>query len=160
MHSWSIFGAWTSHEQTQIHKTHHGMDLGEATTFPFIIFYMPDHRAYTQMSFCFGTPKLGVSKFPKLGLLRLWKPITFCEDLQLRWGLTQSCSPCQELSNDMWHATCTKINYDDSWLLVVGNQISNLTPGPSFGHKLYFKYPKWVIRSHFKNLRLKNFPMV
>ncbi len=45
MLSWSTFGAWTNHWQTQTHKTHHGLDLGEATTFPFIVFSMPGHRA-------------------------------------------------------------------------------------------------------------------
>jgi hypothetical protein len=34
MHSWNIFGAKMSHEQTQIHKIHHYSDSGEATTFP------------------------------------------------------------------------------------------------------------------------------
>jgi len=29
-----------SHEHTWIHKTHHDLDLGEATTFPFIIFFL------------------------------------------------------------------------------------------------------------------------
>ncbi len=33
VHSWSTFGAWMSHEQTWIRKTHHGPDLGEATIF-------------------------------------------------------------------------------------------------------------------------------
>jgi hypothetical protein len=41
----------------------------------------------------------------------------------------------------MWHATCTQANKGDSWLLVVKNQIGNLTLGPSFGHNLCFKYP-------------------
>jgi hypothetical protein len=56
----------------------------KATTFPPIIFSMHGHDANTQMAFCLGTPKLGVSKFPKLGLLQLWRPITFFEDLQLK----------------------------------------------------------------------------
>jgi hypothetical protein len=30
----------------------HGPDLGEATTFPLIVFSMPGHEANTQMSFC------------------------------------------------------------------------------------------------------------
>ncbi len=30
VHNWSTFGAWTSHEQTWIHKTHHNVNLGEA----------------------------------------------------------------------------------------------------------------------------------
>jgi hypothetical protein len=40
VHSWNTFGAWTNHEQTRIHKNHHGPNLGEATTFPFIIFFV------------------------------------------------------------------------------------------------------------------------
>jgi hypothetical protein len=32
-----MFGAKMSHMQTQIHKIHHGSNLGEATTFPFIV---------------------------------------------------------------------------------------------------------------------------
>jgi len=70
MHSWNIFDAQTNHEQTRIHKTHHSSDLGEATTFPLIVvFFMLGHGTYTHMSFCLKTPKLGVSKFSKLGLL-------------------------------------------------------------------------------------------
>jgi hypothetical protein len=41
----------------------------------------------------------------------------------------------------MWHATCTQVNQGDFWLLVVGSQIGTLTPDPSFGHNLCFKYP-------------------
>jgi hypothetical protein len=40
--------------------------LGQATTFPLIIFFVLGHMANTQMSFCLGTPKLGISKFLKL----------------------------------------------------------------------------------------------
>jgi hypothetical protein len=58
MHSWSTFGTQTSHKQTHTHKTHHGLDLGEATTFPLIVFFVPNHEASTQMSFCFEIPKL------------------------------------------------------------------------------------------------------
>ncbi len=35
----------------------------------------------------------------------------------------------------------TQVNQRDSGLLVVKNQIGNLTLGPSFGHNLCFKYP-------------------
>jgi hypothetical protein len=34
------------------HKIHHGSDLGEATTFPLIIYFMLGHGTSTQMSFC------------------------------------------------------------------------------------------------------------
>jgi len=84
---------------------------------------------------------MGVPKFPKLQLLQLWDPITLCADLWLRWSLKQICSPRQELSNGMLHATYTQGNRVDSWLLVVGSQIGNLTPNLSFGHNLCFRCP-------------------
>jgi hypothetical protein len=93
------------------------------------------------MSFCFGTPKWGVSKFLKLGLPQLWSPITLCVDLWLRWCMKQSYSPCQKLFNNIWHNTCTQGNQGDFWLLMVGSQIGNLIPNLSFGHNLSFKYP-------------------
>jgi hypothetical protein len=84
---------------------------------------------------------MGVPKFLKLALLRLWGPITLCANLRLRWGLKQSCSPCQGLSNGMSDATCTQGNWVDSQLLVVMSQTTNLIPDLSFGHKLCFKCP-------------------
>jgi hypothetical protein len=33
--------------------------LGEATTFPFIIYYVPLHEAHIQMAFCFEILKVG-----------------------------------------------------------------------------------------------------
>ncbi len=83
---------------------------------------------------------MGVPKFPKLGLPQTWRPITLCADLWLKWGLKKSYSPCQELFNDISHTTCTQGNQGDSWLLMVRSQIGNLTPSPSFGHSLCFKY--------------------
>ncbi len=68
-------------------------------------------------------------------------PLLFLADLQLRWSFKKSCSLCQELSNDMWHATCTQlVNQDDSWLLVIKNQIGTLIPNLSFGNNLFFNY--------------------
>jgi len=43
--------------QTRTYKTHHGSDLGEATTFPFIVYFVPGHGTSTQMSFCPEIPK-------------------------------------------------------------------------------------------------------
>jgi hypothetical protein len=83
--------------------------------------------------------QVGVSKSPRLGLPWLWGAITLRTDLWLRWSLKQSCSPRQELSNSMSHAIFTHKNQVDSRLLVVKNQIVNLTPGPSFGHNLCFR---------------------
>ncbi len=67
MRSWNTFGARTSHEHTRTHKIHHSMDLGEATTFPLIIFFVISHEGYIQMSFFPELPSL-VPKFSKLGL--------------------------------------------------------------------------------------------
>jgi len=137
VHSWSTFGAWTNHGQTQTYKTHHNANLGEVTSFPLIVFSMPSHKAYTQMSFCL----VRIPKFPKLKLLRLWRLITSFANLWFRWGLKQSCNLHRKLSNSMWHATCMQVNKGDSWLLMVGNQIGNLTFGPFFGHNLCFEFP-------------------
>ncbi len=41
----------------------------------------------------------------------------------------------------MSHVAYTQGNLVDSRLLVVENQIANLTPGLSFGHKLVFQMP-------------------
>jgi hypothetical protein len=57
MHSWNTFDARTNHERTQTHKTHHGSDLGENTTFPLIIYFAPLHETHIQMAFCPETPK-------------------------------------------------------------------------------------------------------
>ncbi len=54
--------------------------------------------------------QMGVLKFPKLGFPRLWGAITLREKLWLIWGLKQNCSPYQELSKEMWHATCAQGN--------------------------------------------------
>jgi hypothetical protein len=77
MHNYKTFGARTNHEQTWTHKTHHSPDLGEITTSPLTVFSVLGHGAYTQMSVCLGTPKLGVPKFLKLEFPQLRKPITF-----------------------------------------------------------------------------------
>ncbi len=84
VHCWNIFGARTNHGHTQfhkIHKIHHDLDLGEATTFPIIMFSVTRHKGYMQMTFftrfpswkypnswnwdsChFGCPKLLVQTF-------------------------------------------------------------------------------------------------
>jgi len=85
--------------------------------------------------------QMRVPKFPKLGLPQLWGPITLFANLRLRWGLKQSFSPCQKLFNGMLHVTYTQGNRVDSWLLMVGSQIGNLTHGLSFGDNLCFKCP-------------------
>ncbi len=82
---------------------------------------------------------MGVSKFPKLGLPQLWGHITLCVDLRFIWALKKSYNPCQKIFNGMLQINYTQGNQVDSWLLVVGSQIANLTLSFSFGHNLYSK---------------------
>jgi hypothetical protein len=96
---------------------------------------------HIQMFFLFRHSQVKVPKFPQLGLLQLWRWITWCADLRLQWGLKQSCNPCWELLNSMSHVACTQGNWGDSWLLVVGSQTTNLTPDLSYGHNLCFRCP-------------------
>ncbi len=84
---------------------------------------------------------MGVPKFSQLGLPWLCGPITLYVDLWWRWGLKQSYSPRWELFNSMSHATCTRENWGDYWLLVVWSQIVNLILGLSFSHNLCFRCP-------------------
>jgi hypothetical protein len=91
-------------------------------------------------------PQVGVLKFSQLGLLQLWGAITLRANLQLRWGLKQSCSPYQEFSNNISHATYTQGNRGDSWLLVVRNQIANFDALPSHGVKPTWGFHKVKLR--------------
>jgi hypothetical protein len=120
VHSLNTFGARTNHEQIRTHKTHHDPDLGEATTFPLIVYSVLLHEAHIQMTFCPKIPKWESQNFQSWDFRDFGAPITLCVDLWLRWGLKQSCSPCWELLNDMSYATCTQGSWVNSWLLVVG----------------------------------------
>jgi hypothetical protein len=83
----------------------------------------------------------GIPKLSQFGLPGLWQFITPCSDLRLGWGLKQTCSSPWQLSNGVFHSTCTHRGRVDSRLLVVGSQIASLTPGPSFIHNLCCKCP-------------------
>ncbi len=74
--------------------------LGEATTFPLIVYSMTSHRAYIQMVFLSQDSRVGISKLRQRGLRRLWNPITLPTYLESRCGMKQSYSSCWELSND------------------------------------------------------------
>jgi hypothetical protein len=78
----------------------------------------------------------GVPKLSRVGLPGLWTFTTPSFNLRLEWGLNQSYSSPWELSNAPSHSICRRREEVDSRLLVVGSQIANLTPGPSFAHNL------------------------
>jgi len=71
---------------------------------------------------------MGVSKLHRLGLPRLWSPITLRADLGLRCGLKKNCSSHRELFSGMSHALCNQVNRVDSRLFLIGSQTNSLTP--------------------------------
>jgi hypothetical protein len=62
VHCLSTFGVRKSHGQPWTHKTHHDLDLGEATTFPFIVYSAALHGGHIQMAFSNtnGIPTFGI----------------------------------------------------------------------------------------------------
>jgi hypothetical protein len=69
--SLNVFGAQTHHSPDEPRANMDSQDsprprLGEVTTFPFIVHFMPGHETNTEMTFCPGTPA------------------TLCADLRLR----------------------------------------------------------------------------
>jgi hypothetical protein len=143
-----------SHEHTWTRKIHHGLNLGEATTFLLIVFYVPSHRAYIQMPFCPESPEI-----PKIETsTTLEAHNIFCRS-SIEVRSKKSYSPPQDLSNDIWHATYTQVNQGNSRLLVVRSQIGTLTPSPSFGHNLCFKHSNGMCEP-ILDLGSKSFPMI
>ncbi len=57
VHILEHLGAKTSHERPLIHKIHHALDSGEATTFPHIVFSVPLHGTCIRIVFYPGIPK-------------------------------------------------------------------------------------------------------
>ncbi len=72
--SLNVFGAWTSHGQTRTHKTQHGLDLGEATTFPLIVYYVFGHETTPKCHFVPGLPS-EAPEIPKVGTPTTLGPI-------------------------------------------------------------------------------------
>jgi hypothetical protein len=92
------------------------------------------------MVFLSRDSRVGVPKLRHWGLPRLWSPITLWADLGSRCSLEQSCNSSWEVSNGMWYVVCKQVNRVNSWLFVVRSQIGNLTPDPSFGNNVCFKF--------------------
>jgi hypothetical protein len=137
-HPW-VLGQATG---TLDHKTHHGPDSGEATTFPHIVYSAARNGGYIQMAQIPGTPKLESRNCPgfvPVGVPGLWELITPDSRIRSRRDLNQGCSPRRDLSNAVSHSQIGCREEVDSRLLVVGSQAANLTPGPSFAHNLGYR---------------------
>jgi hypothetical protein len=97
-------------------------------------------------------PNGSFSRDSQVGVLKLsrnchgWSPGTLgAHNSRLRNLIAtrsnQTCSPRRDLSNDVSHSQFGGREEVDSRLLVVGSQIANLTPGPSFAHNLGCRCP-------------------
>jgi hypothetical protein len=85
MHSSSTFGARMSHGHTWIHKIHHGMNFGEASTFPFIVFSMTPMKA---------TSKWRFSRDSQIKILAILDAHNFLCKLLIEVRLKHNCSFC------------------------------------------------------------------
>jgi hypothetical protein len=83
--------------------------------------------------------RVGVPKLSRVGVPRLWTPISPNYRVRSQRGLKQSCSPRRELANAVLHSQIGCREGIDSRLLVVESQIASFTPGPSFAHNLRFR---------------------
>jgi hypothetical protein len=77
----------------------------------------------------------------KVGTPTILQGYNFMFKSSIGWGLKQSWSSHQELSNSVSHATCTHRFRVDSRLFVVGSQTASLSPDLSFCHNLCCKCP-------------------
>jgi hypothetical protein len=134
------------------HKTHHGPDSGEATTFPHIIFSAPYFGDYIQMALFPGTPKLESRNSPEtvpVGVPGLWELLTPNCKVWLQRGLNQTCSPRRDLSNDILHSQFGGREEIDSRLFVVGSQTGSWKCWASAPHlakvglRQKMSYPTW-----------------
>jgi hypothetical protein len=91
----------------------------------------------------------GVPKLSRFGLPSLWELIALGSDLELGWGLKQTCSSPQELSNGVSHSIFTHRNWVDSRIFLVGSQTASLTPGPCFDHNLCYRCPNGSYKTIF-----------
>jgi hypothetical protein len=135
---------WGQATGTLDHKTHHGPDSGEATTFPHIVFSVMLRKDYIQMALFPGTPKLKSRNCPETvpgGVPGFWELITPDCQVWSQRGLNQTCSPRRDLSKDVSHSQFEGREELDSRLLMVGSQTGSLTPDPSFAHNLGYRYP-------------------
>jgi hypothetical protein len=115
---------------------------------PYSILYVAPPHSHPN-GFCSRDSQRGVPKLSWFGLPGLWELITPGSDLQLGWGLKQTYSSPQELSNGVLYYICTHQDRVNSRLFVVGSQIANLTPGLSFDHNSCCKCPNGLCEAIF-----------
>ncbi len=91
----------------------------------------------------------GVPKLSQFRLPGLHEVIIFCSDVRLGQGLKKTYSSPWGLFNSVLQSSYTHRGRVNSWLLVVGSQIVNLTLGPSFAHNLCCGCPNGLYKLIF-----------
>ncbi len=130
------FGARTHHGQTRTPKTHHSQDLGEATTFHLIVYFVPGHRADTQMSFVPGLPN-GSFKIPKVEILATLGVHNFvCKPL-IKMRSKAKLQPSSR--SFQWYVTRYLHARKSGRFLTFSDRFDKLTLNFSFGHNLCLK---------------------
>jgi hypothetical protein len=113
VHSWSTFSAQTSHMYTRTHKTHHGPNLVETTTFPLIIFFVINHGGCIQMSF-FLDSQVGSPEISKIGTLATLEAHNFLFKPLIEVRCKAKLWPLLRVFQNTWHATYTHVIQGDS----------------------------------------------
>jgi hypothetical protein len=122
-----------SHAQTRTHKINHNMDLGEATTFPLIVFFVPNHMACTQMSFCI--------EILKIETLMTLKAHNFMCRTSIKMRSEAKLYPSSRAFQ--WYVVCHLHLRKSRRFLTFSVRDSNwqFDSWPFFGHNLCFEYP-------------------
>jgi hypothetical protein len=143
-HSRTPLGVRTSHGHFGPRDTPRPGPREYATTILPIVYSVTLGGTHARVSLFPGTPRLESRNCPEIVSGRvpgLWELITPNYGVWSQRGLNQTCSPRQDLFNDVLHSRFRGREEVDSWLLVVGGQTANLTPGPSFAHNLGYRCP-------------------
>jgi hypothetical protein len=146
-HSGTPLGVGTSHGHFGPRDTPRPGPREYVTTILPIVYSVTLRGPHARMSLCprtSGTPGLESRNCPEIvsgGVPGLWELITLDCDVWSQRSLNQTCSPRQDLFNDVSHSQFRGRKELDSRLLVVRSQIASLTPGPSFAHNLGYRCP-------------------
>jgi hypothetical protein len=141
VHIWEHPWCWDKPRATWIHLIYHGSDSGSHHLPPYNILCSSLPRLHPN-DICSRDSQGGVPKLSRFIFPRFWELKSFDSDLRLEWNLNQSCSSPWKLSNGVLHSTCTHTEIKSiPDFLVVGNQIANLTPNPSFAYTLGCRCP-------------------
>jgi hypothetical protein len=149
--SWSTFGARMNHGHSRTHNIHHGLNLGEATTFPLIIFFgrwatmqiiylstlLQRPSATFLCVLCCRNPTLGLRMQLTLPKVGKWSPPGLPKTQKIIWGVKSPCIGAFFISMEMsWSVHAQNGLAWAIWTSAaqvmgksrVGSQTSSLTP--------------------------------